>query len=90
MRCYPPTVQAALIAATFLALTGVAVAQPAGEATPKASGGYGAQQRTGAAAAADPIHGDDVMSGKDRSGPDGWSFAPVSRRRSPAQRTSNA
>jgi len=37
------------------------------------------QDQSGAAASANPIHGADPMSGKDRSGPDGWSWAPVSR-----------
>ncbi len=46
------------------------------KATPAAAG---AQNRSGAAAAADPIQGADAMSGKGRSGPDGWSWAPVSR-----------
>ncbi len=45
-------------------------------ATPAAAG---TQDRSGAAAAADPIQGADAMSGKGRSGPDGWSWAPVSR-----------
>ena len=55
----------------------------------------GTQDRSGAAAAADPIQGADAMSGKGRSGPDGWSWAPVSRTQgassdAPGEKTSDA
>ena len=66
-----------LLAAVLLSCAAPAArAQTAAAATPAAAG---AQDRSGAAAAAAPIQGVDAMSGKDRSGPDGWSWAPVSR-----------
>ena len=70
-----------LLAAALLA-GGVpaGLAQTAATATSAAAApGAGAQDRSGAAAATDPIQGADAMSGKGRSGPDGWSWAPVSR-----------
>lgn len=64
------------VAAVLLAGPGSILPAHAQSATPAADG---RQDRSGAAAAADPIRGADSMSGKDRSGPDGWSWAPVSR-----------
>ena len=58
----------------------LACAAPAARAqAPDQSVAGSAQDRSGAAAAAAPIAGSDAMSGKGRSGPDGWSWAPVSR-----------
>lgn len=66
-----------LLASALLSCVALAAhAQAPATATPATAG---AQNRSGAAAAADPIQGADAMSGKGRSGPDGWSWAPVSR-----------
>lgn len=66
-----------LLAAALLSCAAVAArAQAPAAVTPATAG---AQDRSGAAAAAAPIQGADAMSGKGRSGPDGWSWAPVSR-----------
>ena len=62
----------------LLGVLAMSSAHSQGAATPTPAAD-GAQDRSGAAAAADPIKGVDAMSGKDRSGPDGWSWAPVSR-----------
>ncbi len=67
----------ALLAAALLSCAAPAARAQAPAAA--APAGAGAQTLSGTAAAADPIQGADAMSGKDRSGPDGWSWAPVSR-----------
>ncbi len=66
----------AAVAVILLAGSGIVATAQAQAPTSTADG---AQNRSGAAAAADPIKGADTMSDKGRSGPDGWSWAPVSR-----------